>query len=181
MADETELSLLRHELGLLNERSIDMNSKLGSLSGALESVAQLQADQRMIEATARTASTRVEEVAARSATKDELNELNRQRRRAVRNLYIAIGSGTIAVLMVGIGGIAAATAYNDSQNRFLRTQFDNCTVRNQATVAGRQLVDDLIRAEQHSVDPNTAGQLIATLKQAEGSQVLVDCSNLLKD
>lgn len=178
---DSDLATLRQELHLLNERSQSMTEEMSSLAGALISVNQLQERQRDIERAARTASTRVEEVAARSATKDDIDELNRQRRRAVRNLYIAVSTGTVAVLMVGIGGIAAATAYTDSQHRFLQIQYNNCMTRNKITAGSRALTGQLIEAEQHSLDPVTAAKLITALRQAENHQGQVDCSTLLKD
>lgn len=177
---ESELSLLRRELGHLSDRTADLGGKMGGLAGALESVTQLQADQRKIEATAVRASSRVEELAARSATKEELAEVSRQRRRAVRNFYIALISGSVAVLTIGIGGIAAATAYHDQQQRYQRAQYSNCEQRSVSAAASRGLITELIAAEQQSVDPATAQKLITALRDLQSKQSGIDCTKLLK-
>jgi hypothetical protein len=177
---ESELSLLRQELVHLSERTADLGGKMGGLAGALESVTQLQIDQRKIEATAVRASSRVEEVAAQSATKDELAEIGHQRRRAVRNLYIALITGTLAVLTIGLGGVAAATAYHDQQRHFQRAQYDNCIARNESATATRGLIRDLIQAERASIDPPTAARLIQALQAAEAKTASISCANLLK-
>lgn len=177
---EGELSLLRQELGHLSDRTADLSNKMSGLAGALESVSQLQVDQRKIVATAVRASSRVEEVAARSATKDDVAEITRQRRRAVRNFYVALISGTIAVLTIGIGGVAAATAYHQQQQRFQRIQYTNCVQRNQYAGASRNLVQELISAEQESLDAATAQKLIAALRDAQAKQRVISCDELLK-
>jgi hypothetical protein len=179
--NEHDFELLRDDLKILTERSATMNQELSSLAGALVHVNELQQQQQKIEKTARIAATRVEEVAANSATRDDLAEIQSQRRRAVRNWYIALIVSVLCVMTIGIGGVAAATAYHDQQVRFQKTQYNNCVLRNQSASATRNLIGDLIQAERSSIDPPTANRLITALQAAEAKQALVSCSSLLKD
>jgi hypothetical protein len=96
--NEHDFELLRDDLKILTERSATMNQELSSLAGALVHVNELQQQQQKIEKTARIAATRVEEVAANSATRDDLAEIQSQRRRAVRNWYIALIVSVLCVI-----------------------------------------------------------------------------------
>lgn len=175
-----DFELLREDLKVLTERSLTMNQELASLAGALADVNELQQQQRSIEKTAKVAASRVEEVAANSATRDDLAEIQRQRRTAVRNWYIALSIAVLCVLAIGIGGVAAATAYSHQQDRFMKAQYSNCMSRNESAASSRALIADLIDAEQSSIDSKTAAQLISALRQAEANSSHINCTNLLK-
>jgi hypothetical protein len=172
MAEPGEFTLLRQELVALNARAGQMNGELSQLSGALVHVSQLQEQ-------ARQTNQRVEQVAARAATHDDIAEIQRQRRRATRNLYAALTAGLAAVLAVGIGGVSAATAYRHQQDRAARNSYSNCQIRNSSTLASRGLIDALIKAEEHSPDPS-APAVVAALHDAQSKQLVVNCENLLK-
>lgn len=177
---ESELSLLRQEVAHLNDNALRMNREVGTLAGALESVAQLQVEQSAIKATAATAYDRVEQVAAASATKTDLAELSVQRRRAVRNLYVAFAFGALGVLGIGVGGIAAATAYNNQQTVFRHAQYTNCVTRNGQTAAAQRLYTTLLDVELHNPDQQVAAPLIQALREAQAKAQQADCANLLK-
>lgn len=178
--NEPDFEGLREDLRVLTARSLTMNQELAALSGALVHVNELQAQQHTIEQTAKVAANRVEEVAANSATLDDLAELQRQRRIAVRNWYIALAVSFLCVLAIGIGGVAASTAYSHQQDRFAHAQYNNCVTRNKSAAASRGLIADLIKAEQSSIDPATATQLITALRQAEATSGVANCDALLK-
>lgn len=172
MITNEQYEQLRADLATLSHEAREMNDRMSGLAGALTDVSELQVAQLRT-------STRVEQVAKGAATKDDLAELQRQRRRALRNFYVAVATAIVAALAVGVGGIAATAAYSRQQEDFRHTQYDNCQSRNRQLAGSRDLTNKLIAAETKSTDTATAQELIKDLNDAQARVHPVDCSNLL--